>query len=130
MDGLPYDNSRLYYGCFTFTYRDNILDEEHRKITSTVYIPARVKHPSDFPYFGEAYSKANKAAYYSYGTGNGTSDCIISLHHGDRTNSGMADGSVISKGRAEVREMGSWRAGYNPQGLSVFVGPGFVLSHL
>jgi len=130
MDGLPYYNERLYYGCFTFTYRDNVLDESHRKVNSTVYIPARLKHPSDFPFFGEAYQKSTNLANYCYSSGNGASDGLISLHHGDRTNSGMADGSVTSKGRAEVREMGSWRAGYNSQGLSVFVGPGHVLTML
>jgi len=131
MDGGSYDNTRLYYGCFTFTYRDNIFDSEHRKVDSAVYIPARLRQPSDFPYFGEAYSQANKMAHYYYATSNASDDNLVSLHHGDRTNSGMADGSVIAKGRSEVREMGFHRANnINPLGLPVFVGPGFVLTRL
>ena len=120
MDGYPYDHG------FEFTYKSN----GAYRPNSVVYIPAKIKRVSDFPFFGEAYDKANNRARYCYSSANASSDGLISLHHSDRTNSGMADGSVTSKGRSEVREMASWRAGYNASGLPVFVGAGFTLTRL
>ena len=120
MDGYP------YHVGFEFTYKSN----GAYRPNSVLYQTAKIKHPSDFPFFGEAYQKSTNMANYCYSSANGSTDGLISLHHNDRTNSGMADGSVTSKGRAEVREMASWRAGYNANGLPVFVGAGHVLTRL
>ena len=109
-----------YHVGFEFTYYSN----GNYRPNSAVYQTAKIKRPSDFPFFGEAYNMASKLANYSYSTG---TDNLISLHHGDRTNLGMADGSVTAKGRADIRELALNRATNSAfNGLYVYIGPGFI----
>jgi len=97
---------------------------------SSVFYTKKIKRPSNFLYFGEAYASDYKRASYMYISMNNATNRLISLHHGDRTNMAKADGAVLSNGRKEVHDTFTWRAGNNSSGLSVFMGKGFILTHI